>query len=582
MVELYSDIAQKYALKIQKIISELYRYRRKDEPQYDGHLVDDETARRCYGAQVGEKYYLFPNEAPSQDILDEYERVKPYFGEGEDKVTFEEHLSHRGATVFFHGKDLLIREDRNIFIQNLTEANLRSTIDFVKKEYRMNEDNAKIYIFPYGSMEFFISESFEKHSGRSAHRKESNWITFPLTTDFNYRLIRQQCREYAKLHPLEREPMPDFSFNLEEIEKNALVESIHEKYGEVSEEEMNNIIQQMADNLEDNNVDIVENDKLEEDSQGMIEYSSSVMANFVAIDLETATSDRSSICQIGITEVRDGKLTLTKSWLVQPEGNAYDSMNIWVHGITPKDTINSPMFPEVWKEVLPYLQNKIVVAHNTSFDMYALKNAFDKYGMNYPTFEYFCSLRIARYVIKGCYSYSLDVVLDHLGIKFGKHHRAGDDSRGCAILLLRCLELESCSLEELESKYNFHRGMFAPSKFKAQQKNEKPYKYKSVIDSLKTNPDLIDENNYFFGKSVCFTGTCQYGVRKDLLQKIKDVGGIPMDSVTKETNVLVVGQQDYRVVGSDGMSSKQKKAFKLLDQGYDIEILSETEFYNRF
>ena len=105
MVELYSDIAQKYALKIQKIVSELYRYRRKDEPQYDGHLVDDETARRCYGAQVGEKYYLFPNEAPSQDIIDEYERVKPYFGEGEDRVTFEEHLSHRGATVFFHGKD---------------------------------------------------------------------------------------------------------------------------------------------------------------------------------------------------------------------------------------------------------------------------------------------------------------------------------------------------------------------------------------------------------------------------------------------------------------------------------------------
>lgn len=29
------------------------------------------------------------------------------------------------------------------------------------------------------------------------------------------------------------------------------------------------------------------------------------MINFVAIDLETATADRSSICQIGITEVMD-------------------------------------------------------------------------------------------------------------------------------------------------------------------------------------------------------------------------------------------------------------------------------------
>ncbi len=32
------------------------------------------------------------------------------------------------------------------------------------------------------------------------------------------------------------------------------------------------------------------------------------MNNFVAIDFETANADRSSICQIGITEVVDGIL----------------------------------------------------------------------------------------------------------------------------------------------------------------------------------------------------------------------------------------------------------------------------------
>ncbi|MBR1447507.1 MAG: 3'-5' exoribonuclease [Prevotella sp.] len=578
MVEVYSEIAQEYALKIQNIVSEI-------NIQYNEHLVDDDTARKRYGARVGEKYYLFPNEAPTQEIIDAYEQVKPYFGEGEDRVTFEEHLSHKGMSVFFYGKDLLIRKDRYNPIRKLTEANLRSAIDFVKSKYRMTEDNANIYIFPYGSMDFIISESFEKHSGRYDHRKESNWLVFPLTADFNYKLLRQECRDYAKLHPLEKEPMPDFSFNLEEMVKNALLKTIHEKYGDVPEEEMSNIINQLADNLDDeeDEDDIIENmGETIEESPVVLEYSSSIKANFIAIDLETATSDRSSICQIGITEVVDGKICDTKSWLVQPEGNRYDSMNIWIHGITPNDTKNSPSFPDVWKEVQPYLQNKIVVAHNTSFDMYALKNAFDKYGMEYPTFDYYCTLRIARYTIKGCYSYSLDVVLNHLGINMGQHHKADSDSRACAMLLLKCLEMDGSTLEDLESKYDFHRGAFAPNKFKAHLKNEKVYKYKSIIESLETNTDLLDENNYFFGKSVCFTGTCKYGVRKDLLQKIKDVGGIPMDSVTKDTNVLVVGQQDYRVVGEDGMSSKQKKALKLLEKGYDIEILSETEFYNRF
>ena len=45
--------------------------------------------------------------------------------------------------------------------------------------------------------------------------------------------------------------------------------------------------------------------------------------------------------------------------------------------------------------------------------------------------------------------------------------------------------------------------------------------------------------------------------------------------------ILVVGQQDYRVVGDFGMSNKQKKARKLLEKGQGIEILSEIEFLSR-
>jgi DNA polymerase-3 subunit epsilon len=306
------------------------------------------------------------------------------------------------------------------------------------------------------------------------------------------------------------------------------------------------------------------------------------MANFVAIDLETATAVRSSICQIGITEVIDGVVQKPKSWLVQPEDNEYDSMNIWIHGITPEDTKDSPSFKDVWKEVVPYLQGKIVVAHNTSFDMYALRDAFDKYGIEYPTFDYFCTLRIARYIVKGCYSYSLDVVVKHLGMDFGVHHKADSDSLGCAMLLLKCLEIDGSTLNELEAKYNFHRGKFAPGTFVAHLANEKPYgKYSNFIKTLKVDPDKIDEGNYFFGKTTCFTGTCQYGTRKELLQKVAEVGGIPTDSVTSKTNVLVVGQQDYRVVGESGLSGKQKKAMQLLEKGQDIEILSETEFLSR-
>ena len=73
--------------------------------------------------------------------------------------------------------------------------------------------------------------------------------------------------------------------------------------------------------------------------------------NFVAIDLETATSNRNSICEIGIAVVKDSEIVESKSWFVKPEGNKYDNFNMFIHHITPEMTENASSFPVVWKEV---------------------------------------------------------------------------------------------------------------------------------------------------------------------------------------------------------------------------------------
>ena len=92
------------------------------------------------------------------------------------------------------------------------------------------------------------------------------------------------------------------------------------------------------------------------------------------------------------------------------------------------------------------------------------------------------------------------------------------------------------------------------------------------------DPSKIDEDSYFYQKSVCFTGTCKWASRDKLLRTIADIGGFPQKGVNKSTQILVVRQQDYRLVGEDGMSSKQEKAMALKDSGQDIEIMSEEQF----
>lgn len=307
-------------------------------------------------------------------------------------------------------------------------------------------------------------------------------------------------------------------------------------------------------------------------------------ANFVALDLETATSFRGSICEIGLAIVEDGRIVDSKSWLVKPEDNEYDYFNIEIHGITPEMTENAPSFKEAWKEVLPYIQNKLVVAHNTSFDMYAIKDALNDNHIDLPLFDYFCSLRISRKAFPGLYSYSLPLLCNAIEIPFDKHHRAEGDAIGCAQVFLKALDkLGINDPYELESVLALHKGRFScEGHFPQRQKDTSHYDYKSILKNIVVDESKINPDSYFFGKSICFTGAFSFGVRKDLLQAIADVGGIPTDSVTKKTNILVVGQQDYRVVGDSGMSGKQKKAIDLINKGQDLEIMSETDFLSNF
>lgn len=66
--------------------------------------------------------------------------------------------------------------------------------------------------------------------------------------------------------------------------------------------------------------------------------------------------------------------------------------------------------------------------------------------------------------------------------------------------------------------------------------------------------------------------------RAEAQQAIADIGGINGVGVTKKTDFLVVGQQDYRLVGEDGLSQKQEKAMRMKEAGAPIEIKSEADF----
>lgn len=170
--------------------------------------------------------------------------------------------------------------------------------------------------------------------------------------------------------------------------------------------------------------------------------------DFIAIDFETATGRRASVCEAGVCVVRDGRIAETRSWLVRPQGNMYSYWNMQIHGIRPADTERSPEFPEVWAEISGYIDEvPVLVAHNAAFDMGCIRSSLELYGIPKPDVTYYCSLRAARKLYDfGCNS--LDYLCDQFEIPYGQHHRAGDDAEMCARLFLR--EVKDAGWPELE------------------------------------------------------------------------------------------------------------------------------------
>ena len=155
------------------------------------------------------------------------------------------------------------------------------------------------------------------------------------------------------------------------------------------------------------------------------------MPTFTAIDFETAHGKRWSICQIGLVRIINGRVTNTINKLVRPPDNEYFYRNIEVHGITPQHTRNAPDFSVVWNDLLPFIQNQTVVAHNGAFDFSCLAQTLDFYQLTHPQYEKACTYKI--------YKKRLDLLCREHQIKLN-HHDALSDALACAELYKRHLQ----------------------------------------------------------------------------------------------------------------------------------------------
>ena len=161
--------------------------------------------------------------------------------------------------------------------------------------------------------------------------------------------------------------------------------------------------------------------------------------NFVAIDFETTTSNPSSICSMGICQVVRNKVVKTEEFLIKPNPFEFNEYNVKIHGITPEMVFTKPTFDKYWPEIKPYIENNLVIAHNTSFDITALKRALKLYNIEYPEFQHLCTVQLSRKAYPDLPGHKLNELAEAFNVQFS-HHNAEDDAYACAMVMLNIIK----------------------------------------------------------------------------------------------------------------------------------------------
>ena len=162
------------------------------------------------------------------------------------------------------------------------------------------------------------------------------------------------------------------------------------------------------------------------------------MLNFAAIDFETANNERRSVCSVGIVIVRDGKIVDKFYSLIKPEPEYYNYWCSQVHGLSLDDTMEAPIFPDVWAQIEPMIEGLPLVAHNKAFDESCLKAVFRVYQMDYPDYEFHCTCIASRKVWPEG-PHNLDIIAARCGYDLENHHHALADAEACAAIALHIL-----------------------------------------------------------------------------------------------------------------------------------------------
>ncbi len=281
-------------------------------------------------------------------------------------------------------------------------------------------------------------------------------------------------------------------------------------------------------------------------------------SDYTVIDIETTDFNffYGDIIEVGAIKVRNNSVVDQYSELIKIPYSIPPHISL-ITGITNEMLINARIADDVLADFTDFIADDILIAHNANFDVNFLYDLIDSLNMKPLSNDFVDTLRLSRKIHKEFDDHKLDTLCQFYKID-RKEHRS----------------LSDCILTHEVYKHFFDYLKDYPDTLK------RVYKQSKSIDLTKIEAinSVFDESNYFYNKSICFTGKMDYLTKKEAAQLTINLGAIPQNNLSSSSNILVLGNLKYQQEVYGDKSSKHKKAEKMISEGFDIEILTELDF----
>lgn len=169
---------------------------------------------------------------------------------------------------------------------------------------------------------------------------------------------------------------------------------------------------------------------------------------FVVLDTETTGFDYENdrILCIGALVLQNGIISVQESFEVYIEQDHYDKATAQIHGILKAFVVPRPSEREALEQFLAFLDDSIIIAHHTIFDVTMINKALERNGLPELTnkrldtaFLYKKTL-IQSHLFERKDHYTLDDLADKFDISKKDRHTALGDAYITAIAFLKIVK----------------------------------------------------------------------------------------------------------------------------------------------